>query len=364
MVDNLFFDTKSEESDTPMQTEPSEKSNELAELCSNDLNLSESKFKPITTNRLPAPDEGGQFLDIKDNLAPNAGPPPQPCFFPPMMPPFPPGMTPGLMPMPASQLGVGPPPMPPPGGWKRGMPTPWGKPAETKDNSSSPAKPPMPPPFFGLPMIPPPGAFPPPGLAMPPNFPNLPFPPPFLSGLQFPFPAFGRDLKKINKRWGRSKRAKGKVDIDKATGRKLITAITCVACFKAKKKCIYADQNAKRCNYCLNRGINCVKRIDRRCQKVWHESGRRARLYAKAVGGDEEMHEMKEKSEGDLGALKNEELRAHSDKENEDEIGSNNESDLLLGMPDPSRRYFRDSKESPLWMLVAGNANSSNAQVG
>ena len=43
--------------DTPMQTEPSEKSNELAELCSNDLNLSESKFKPITTNRLPAPDE-------------------------------------------------------------------------------------------------------------------------------------------------------------------------------------------------------------------------------------------------------------------------------------------------------------------
>jgi len=77
------------------------------------------------------------------------------------------------------------------------------------------------------------------------------------------------------------------------------------------------------------------------------------------------MHEMKEKSEGDLGALKNEELRAHSDKENEDEIGSNNESDLLLGLPDPSRRYFRDSKEShPLWMLVAGNANSSNAQVG
>lgn len=346
-----------------MQTEPSEKSrDELAELCSNDLNLSESKFKPISTNRLPAPDEGGQFLDIKDNLAPNGGPPPQPFFCPPMMPPpFPPGM----MPLPAGQLGVGPPPMPP-GGWKKGMPTPWSsKPAETKENSSSPAKPPMPPPFFGLPMLPPPGAFPPPGLTMPPNFPNIPFPPPFLSGLQFPFPAFGRDLKKINKRWGRSKRAKGKVDIDKATGRKLITAITCVACFKAKKKCIYADQNAKRCNYCLNRGINCVKRIDRRCQKVWHESGRRARLYAKAVGGDEEMHEMKEKSEGDLGALKNEELRAHSDKENEDEIGSNNESDLLLGLPDPSRRYFRDSKEShPLWMLVAGNANSSNAQVG
>jgi len=107
-----------------------------------------------------------------------------------------------------------------------------------------------------------------------------------------------------------------------------------------------------------------VKRIDRRCQKVWHESGRRARLYAKAVGGDEEMHEMKEKSEGDLGALKNEELRAHSDQENEDEIGPNNESDLLMGLPDPSRRYFRDSKENPLWMLVAGNKNSSNAQVG
>merc|ERR1719480_467635 len=176
------------------------------------------------------------------------------------------------------------------------------------------------PPFFPLPMLPP-GPFPPPGLPMPSNLPNglpnLPFPPPFFNP-GFPFPPFGRDLKKIGKRWGRSKRAKGKVDIDKTTGRKLITAITCVACFKAKKKCIYADQNAKRCNYCLNRGINCVKRIDRRCQKVWHESGRRARLYAKAVGSDEDMLEMKDKSE-DLGQLKNEDLSNNSDKNNDPE---------------------------------------------
>ena len=43
----------------------------------------------------------------------------------------------------------------------------------------------------------------------------------------------GRDLKQI-KKWGRTKRKKGKVVIDKETGRKLITAITCVACFKVK----------------------------------------------------------------------------------------------------------------------------------
>jgi len=404
MVDNLFFDTKSEESDTPIQTDPSEKSNEP-------FNLSESKFKPITTNRLTNPVQNrrsGKFLEINDNITPNAnGIPPQPWLVPPILPPpFPSGMGSALpmMSMPTSQLNAPSHMMPPPdmplppnppippfeplsflaGGWKKGCIPGWGKSGENKENHNSPPKPQLP--FFPMPMLPP-GPFPPPGLSMPPNFTNLPFPPPFLNAQLFPFPPLyditsthhhmqitqflhekgndllsgTRDLKKIGKRWGRSKRAKGKVDIDKATGRKLITAITCVACFKAKKKCIYADQNAKRCNYCLNRGINCVKRIDRRCQKVWHESGRRARLYAKAVGSDEDMLEMKDKSE-DLGQLKNEDLSNNSDKNNEPEIGASDD-DLLLGLPEPSRRFFRDSK-NPLWMLVAENANNSNAQVG
>merc|ERR1719273_1158355 len=203
----------------------------------------------------------------------------------------------------------------------------------------------------------PPGPFPPPP-GMPLLNPNFPLPPPFFNHQLFPFPPFGRDMKKIGKRWGRSKRAKGKVDIDKSTGRKLITAITCVACFKAKKKCIYADQNAKRCNYCLNRGIDCVKRIDRRCQKVWHESGRRARLYAKAVGGDEDMLEMKDKSE-DLSQLKNEDLSNESDKDDDNEMGSGSDDDLLLGLPDPGRRFFQRESKNPLWMLVAENANNS-----
>lgn len=85
-------------------------------------------------------------------------------------------------------------------------------------------------------------------------------------------------MKHIGKKWGRTKRKKGKVVIDKDTGRKLITAITCVACFKAKKKCVYANGSSKRCNYCSNRRIDCIKRLDRRCQKIWHESGRQARF--------------------------------------------------------------------------------------
>lgn len=306
-----------------MQIETSEKSiAPSVQLVSSDLNLLRMKL----LNRLPNPEQGGKFLAITDNAVPNsnAGAPPQPWLVPPPLgnmglPPFPPGMAPPLpmMPLPASHLGVAPPPMGAFPGWKKGLMPHWGKPAESKDNnSSSPGKPPMP--FFHMAMLPP-GPFPPSGFPMPPNFGNLPFPPPFLRGQLFPFPPFGRDLKKIGKRWGRSKRAKGKVNIDKASGRKLITAITCVDCFKAKKKCIYADQNAKRCNYCLNRDISCVKRIDRRCQKVWHESGRRARLYAKAVGGDEDMLEMKDKSE-DLGQLKNEDLTNDSEKENQDEV--------------------------------------------
>jgi len=155
--------------------------------------------------------------------------------------------------------------------------------------------------------------------------PNFPLPPPFFSHQLFPFPPFGRDLKKIGKRWGRSKRAKGKVDIDKSTGRKLITAITCVACFKAKKKCIYADQNAKRCNYCLNRGINCVKRIDRRCQKIWHESGRRARL----VSIKERKRSNEELKSEEAVRLSAGRLSSTSDMETE------TETDLLLSLPNP-----------------------------
>lgn len=344
MSENIFFDTKSEDDNSIMTKEN--------ELPNNGLNLSESKFKPIITNLLPPNSgSGGKLLDIVDNSGSDVkNNPSQPWLVPPSMPLFPPGMAPPL-PMissiPPNQLGLastqlpGPPPAP-----------------------GTDIKPPIPPPFLPLPMMPP-GPFPPTGLplppGMPPNFSNLPMPPAFFNPQLFPFPAFGRDLKKIGKRWGRSKRAKGKVDIDKATGRKLITAITCVACFKAKKKCIYADQNAKRCNYCLNRGINCVKRIDRRCQKIWHESGRRARLYAKAVVGDEDMDmlEMKEKSD-DL-ELKNEELPNESQKTNEDKIGESSDNDLLLNLPDPEplirgRRFFRDSR-NPLWTLIAENAN-------
>lgn len=106
-----------------------------------------------------------------------------------------------------------------------------------------------------------------------------------------------------------------------------------------------------------------MKRIDRRCQKVWHESGRRARLYAKAVGGDEDMLEMKDKSE-DLSQLKNEDLSNESDKDDDNEMGSGSDDDLLLGLPDPGRRFFQRESKNPLWMLVAENANNSNAQVG
>lgn len=146
-----------------------------------------------------------------------------------------------------------------------------------------------------LPGMIPPGMLPPPGLMngripphllrnghfpLPPNLPGAPMHP-LLHGLN-PFLQMGRDLKKI-KKWGRTKRAKGKVDIDKSTGRKLITAITCMSCFRAKKKCVYADANASSCNYCLNRGNECIKRLDRRCQKIWHESGRRARVTKKLL---------------------------------------------------------------------------------
>jgi len=44
-------------------------------------------------------------------------------------------------------------------------------------------------------------------------------------------------------------------------------------CYKAKKKCLYT-LGYDSCTRCQKRGQPCVKRVDRRCQKVWSESGR------------------------------------------------------------------------------------------
>jgi len=240
----MFFDNKSEEREiTKLEVTDSPPAKRRC-LTNLDLNIG-SKLTPEKLEKL-------EFLNVVETNPP-------PWMVPQPRGTTPPSAFPGpqLLPplVPPPQLPLLPPLVPGPGapGQQNGI--------ETK-----------PPPAFPMQM---------PGGNLPPSFPMLnptiPFPP-FLNAPFFPFP-FGRDLKKFaGKRWGRAKRAKGKVDIDKKTGRKLITAITCVACFKAKKKCMYADQNARSCNYCLNRGINCVKRIDRRCQKIWHESGRRARF--------------------------------------------------------------------------------------
>jgi len=69
------------------------------------------------------------------------------------------------------------------------------------------------------------------------------------------------------------KRATGKVSYDKNSGKRVITAATCVACFRSKKKCIYTV-GSDSCTLCSKRGQPCVKRIDRRCQKIWTETGR------------------------------------------------------------------------------------------
>jgi len=292
----MFFDHKSEERDPTDIDEPiiEDHAQKIPhpDLNQQDLNLTNSKFKPIISHLHKLSPSSDQLLNILENPCPqNPLPGPQnplqqqlPCFPGPMGPP------PHLM-LPNPHL-----PM---------------MPQTVGSAGSSPSKQ-MP---LFCPLLPP-GPFPPPP-GLPLLNPNFPLPPPFFNQHLFPFPPFGRDLKKIGKRWGRSKRAKGKVDIDKTTGRKLITAITCVACFKAKKKCIYADQNAKRCNYCLNRGINCVKRIDRRCQKIWHESGRRARLVSikasKRAGED----------------MKSEENGRMSD------MDTDNDADMLLNLPNP-----------------------------
>jgi len=70
----------------------------------------------------------------------------------------------------------------------------------------------------------------------------------------------------------RRKRATGKTSYDKQ-GKKVITAATCVACFKSKKKCLY-QMGASKCTLCSKRNQECVQRIDRRCQKIWNETGR------------------------------------------------------------------------------------------
>lgn len=77
---------------------------------------------------------------------------------------------------------------------------------------------------------------------------------------------------KVGKRKSR-RRATGIATIDPGTGKKVITAATCQDCYKAKKKCIYT-LGYDACNRCAKRGVECVKRVDRRCQKVWCESGR------------------------------------------------------------------------------------------
>lgn len=246
------------------------KSLETSENCENDnsnlefnsppakqigLDFDESKFKPITINKLPSfsPDSNNKlpFLGMMESSPPNIHNP---------MPPFLPRghMSSSLMSSPNPLMGMSP--------LSRGPnPNPLFNPlfAPPLPSSSNP-----------LPMM------------NPHNFPL----PPFFNPL-FPF-SFGRDLKKI-KKWGRAKRKKGKVIIDKETGRKLITAITCVACFKAKKKCVYATAEAKKCNYCINRDICCVKRLDRRCQKIWHESGRQARLKSEPKKEPTEENETK-----------------------------------------------------------------------
>lgn len=91
----------------------------------------------------------------------------------------------------------------------------------------------------------------------------------------YPFPSyFPPDYRMLTKAVGKTKsrRATGKTSYD-PSGKKVITAATCVACFKSKKRCIYR-LGADRCVLCDKRNQECVKRVDRRCQKVWNETGR------------------------------------------------------------------------------------------
>jgi len=99
------------------------------------------------------------------------------------------------------------------------------------------------------------------------------------------YPFFGIDFNTLEQVVGKAsnrnrKRATGKVSYDKNSGKKVITAATCVACFRSKKKCIYTV-GSDSCTLCTKRGQTCVKRIDRRCQKIWTETGRTMGTYAK-----------------------------------------------------------------------------------
>lgn len=87
----------------------------------------------------------------------------------------------------------------------------------------------------------------------------------------FPMDIYDRN-NKVGKKTNR-RRATGIATIDPKTGKKIITAATCMDCYKAKKKCLYT-LGFDSCTRCQKRGQTCVKRVDRRCQKVWSESGR------------------------------------------------------------------------------------------
>lgn len=107
-----------------------------------------------------------------------------------------------------------------------------------------------------------------------------------------PYPFFGMDFTGLESVVGKAsnrnrKRATGKVSYDKNSGKKVITAATCVACFRSKKKCIYTV-GSDSCTLCSKRGQACIKRIDRRCQKIWTETGRTMGTYSKPKHKQEE----------------------------------------------------------------------------
>lgn len=97
-----------------------------------------------------------------------------------------------------------------------------------------------------------------------------------------PYQYFGLDFGNLNSMVGKKKhkRATGKVSYDKDSGKKVITAATCVACFRSKKKCIYRV-GSDSCTLCAKRNQPCIKRIDRRCQKIWTETGRTMGTFSK-----------------------------------------------------------------------------------
>lgn len=103
---------------------------------------------------------------------------------------------------------------------------------------------------------------------------NESFPAQYFANHYYPAHFFGHErIGSIGKK-GKRRRATGRATIDPASGKKLITAATCVECYKAKKKCIYS-LGSEVCFRCAKKGGKCVKRVDRRCQKIWTETGRK-----------------------------------------------------------------------------------------